>query len=114
MSFQSRIARRVRVLSDRVSKPILYRRIETGSGPNPARVATDMPVKARISGFSAHQTDGQHVRATDLRVIIPGSLIEQPNLQDKLIIDDKEMIIVSFQPHYIADQVGLWIIQARG
>lgn len=77
--------------------------------------AADVTLTARIGSFPTRMVDGTAIRSTDLMVIIPGSALStRPAPSDLILIGGVPHNVISADPQYVRDAVGLWRVQARG
>lgn len=78
---------------------------------NPTQTTTDMTVKAVFSRYSSFETDGELIRADDVKVLIEAAAA--PSLSQRIIDGSVDYSIVNVRTVKPGDVAMLYIAQAR-
>lgn len=92
----------------------LRRSTNTGPAWDPQVSNVDHSAVMAVVAYSDNAIDGTNIRATDRQGLMSvGSLIIEPTIADKVIVDGKEMEIVNVDPLDPAGTVVMWTLQLR-
>lgn len=101
-----------------IGKVLTFRKVTTGSGPNPTRATTDYTVKALVGGYETAMMASGTVKVGDLRIMLSpaatdGTAIPAPSTIDQIIIDGVARTIITTKAEYAGTDIAVYDIQAR-